>query len=150
MCAQSCLTFRDPMGCSPTGSSVHGIFQARILEWVAMSYSRGSSPPRDWNHISWVSCIGRQILSPLSYLGLNGHRKEMNTWLYLFWNVLLFVETCSTPQNQTLITTHVCHPSCSFHQLWWVSGCKLSSYILIVHQEYMLRHTVWSLLLMNK
>ena len=37
----------DPMGCSPPGSSVHGIFQARILEWVAISFSRGSSPPRD-------------------------------------------------------------------------------------------------------
>ena len=43
--------------CSPPGSSVHGIFQARILEWVAISYSRGSSWPRDWTHISWVSCI---------------------------------------------------------------------------------------------
>ena len=40
---QSCLTLRDPMNCSPPGSSVHGIFQARILEWVAISSSRGSS-----------------------------------------------------------------------------------------------------------
>ena len=42
-CAQSCLTLCDPMDCSPPDSSVHGIFQARILEWVAVSYSRGSS-----------------------------------------------------------------------------------------------------------
>ena len=47
MCAQSCLTLCDPMDCSPSGSSVHGIFQARILEWVAISYSRRSSCPRD-------------------------------------------------------------------------------------------------------
>ena len=40
--AQSCLTFHDPMDCSPPDSSVLGIFQARILEWVAISYSRGS------------------------------------------------------------------------------------------------------------
>ena len=40
---QSCLTVCDPMNCSLLGSSVHGIFQARILEWVAMTYSRGSS-----------------------------------------------------------------------------------------------------------
>ena len=40
---QSCPTFCDPMDCSPPGSSVHGIFQARILEWVAISFSRGSS-----------------------------------------------------------------------------------------------------------
>ena len=44
---QSCLTLRDPMDCSLPGSSVHGVFQARILEWVAISSSRGSSPPRD-------------------------------------------------------------------------------------------------------
>ena len=42
------------MACSPPGSSVHGILQARILEWVAIPFSRGSSPPRDWTR---VSCI---------------------------------------------------------------------------------------------
>ena len=41
--AQSCLTLRDPMDCSPPGSSIHGIFQARVLESVAISFSRGSS-----------------------------------------------------------------------------------------------------------
>ena len=49
----------DPMGCSPPGFSVHRIFQAIILEWVAISSSRGSSWPRDRTH---VSCIGRHIL----------------------------------------------------------------------------------------
>ena len=39
---------RDPMDCSPPGSSVHGISQARVLEWIAVSFSRGSSQPRDW------------------------------------------------------------------------------------------------------
>ena len=57
--AQSCLSLCDPLDCSSPGSSLHGIFQARILEWVAISYSRGSSPPRDQ---TCVSCIGRQIL----------------------------------------------------------------------------------------
>ena len=51
--------FCNPMDCSPTGSPVHGISQARILEWVAPSFSRGSSQPRDWTHIS---CIGSWIL----------------------------------------------------------------------------------------
>ena len=45
--AQWCQTLGDPMDCSPPGSSVHGISQARILEWVAMPSSRGSSQPRD-------------------------------------------------------------------------------------------------------
>ena len=40
--AQSCLTLWDPMDCSPPGSSIHGVSQARILEWVAISFSRGS------------------------------------------------------------------------------------------------------------
>ena len=55
--AKLCLTLCDPMDCSPPGSSVHGNFQARILEWVAISSSRGSSQPRDRTHISCVSCI---------------------------------------------------------------------------------------------
>ena len=44
---QLCLTLCDPMDCSPPGSIFHGIFQARILDWVAMPFSRGSSQPRD-------------------------------------------------------------------------------------------------------
>ena len=50
------------MDCSPPGSSAHGIFQARILEWVAISSSRGSSHPRDQTLISCVSCIDRHVL----------------------------------------------------------------------------------------
>ena len=45
--AQSYLTLCDPVDCSPSGSSVHGILQARILQWVAIPFSRGSSRPRD-------------------------------------------------------------------------------------------------------
>ena len=55
--AQSCLTLCDPMDCSPPGSSVHEIFQARVLEWVAISLSRGSSQPRDWTQVSCT--VGR-------------------------------------------------------------------------------------------
>ena len=56
------LTLCDPVDCSPPSSSVQGIFQARILEWVAISHFRGSSLPRDRTLISCVSCIGRWIL----------------------------------------------------------------------------------------
>ena len=61
VCAQSCPTLWDPMDCSLPGSSVHGIFQARLLDWVATSYSRGSWP-RDQTWVSCISCIGRHIL----------------------------------------------------------------------------------------
>ena len=54
-----CLTLCDPTDWNPPGSSVHEISQARILEWVAISFSKGSSWPRDW---TCVSCIGRRIL----------------------------------------------------------------------------------------
>ena len=50
--AQLCLTLCNPMNCNPPGSSVHGILQARILEWVAILFSRGSSWPRDWTQVS--------------------------------------------------------------------------------------------------
>ena len=56
-CAQSCLTLCSPMDCSLTGSFVHGILQTRILEWVTISSSRGSSQARDWTCISCPSCI---------------------------------------------------------------------------------------------
>ena len=54
---QLCQFFHDPMACSPPGSSVHGVSQARILEWVATSFSRGPSWPRDRTHVSCVCCI---------------------------------------------------------------------------------------------
>ena len=50
--AQLCPTLCDPMDCNPPGSSVHGILQARILEWVAVPFSKGSSQPRDPTQIS--------------------------------------------------------------------------------------------------
>ena len=59
----SCVQlFGESIDSSLPGSSVHGILQARTLEWVAISYSRGSSRPRDWIHISYAPCIGRWIL----------------------------------------------------------------------------------------
>ena len=57
--AQSCPTLCDPMGCSLPGSSVCGIFQARVLEWVAISFSRGSSGPRDRTPVSRI--VGRRF-----------------------------------------------------------------------------------------
>ena len=56
----------DPMDCSPPGSSVHGILQARILEWVAISFSRESSKPRDRTSVAHIACIGRRGSLPLA------------------------------------------------------------------------------------
>ena len=59
---QSCPTLWDPIDCNPPGSSVHGILQARKLEWVSMPSFRGSFQPRDWTCVSYVSCISRPIV----------------------------------------------------------------------------------------
>ena len=63
VCVLSHIQLCNFMNCSLSGSSVHGIFQARILEWVSGSYSRGTSQPRDQTHVSCISCIDRQILT---------------------------------------------------------------------------------------
>ena len=65
MCAkllQLCLTLCSLMDCSLPGSSVHGILQAIIMEWVAISFSRGSSQPRNQTCVSYISYTGRQVL----------------------------------------------------------------------------------------
>ena len=62
---QACLTLCNPRDCSPLGSSVHRILPARILQWVAMPFFRGSSQPRDWTH---VFCMQADPLL-LSHLG---------------------------------------------------------------------------------
>ena len=54
--AQSCLTLWDPTDCSPSGSSVHGILQTRVLEWAVISFSRRSSRPRDQTQVSCIAC----------------------------------------------------------------------------------------------
>ena len=76
---QLCPTLCDLVDCSPPGSSVHGILQARILEWVAISFSRGFSPPRDQTQVSctagrfftiWTS---REALPSVSSVAILGH-----------------------------------------------------------------------------
>ena len=79
VCAQSCLTLCDPMGCSPLGSADHRIFQARILEWVAISSSRESSWPRDQ---TLVSCTAGKFIA-CSYYG--------SPWLRIYPFKLVFV-----------------------------------------------------------
>ena len=78
---QLCLTLCDPMDNSPPDSSIHGIFQARILEWVAMS----SSQPRDWTHISCIAGCLRHQDSPR----------------ILEWVAYPFSRGTSPPRNQT-------------------------------------------------
>ena len=65
--AQLCLALCDPMD-----YTAHGILRVRILEWVAISFSRGSSQPKDQTHVSYVSCTARQVLY---HLGVKSNSK---------------------------------------------------------------------------
>ena len=87
---QSCPTFWDSVDCKPSGSSVHGIFQARILECVAISYFRRSSWPRNWTSVSCIFCIGRWILyhratweAPLVIILFTNLATHVNSHLYM-------------------------------------------------------------------
>ena len=73
---------------SPPGSSVHDILQARILEWVAISSSKGSPWPRDWIFIFWYHCIGRLIL------------RHWATWLCVFFFSVAFLKLLKSPTNK--------------------------------------------------
>ena len=85
--AQSCLTLFDPMDCSPPYSSVHGILQARILEWVAIPFSRGSFPTQGSNpsllHCRWILYYWTTREAP----GLVGYTLKMCLYLQ-FWGAL--------------------------------------------------------------
>ena len=81
---QLCSTLCDPMDCSPPGSSVHGILQARILEWVAMPSSRGSSQPRDQSCVAYVSCIaGRFSTTSTTWTEVTVEGPSMALHVYL-------------------------------------------------------------------
>ena len=95
MCAQSCPTLCGPMDCNPPGSSVYGIFQARILEWMAMPSSRAFSQFRDQTHVSYVSCIGRRVVYHWQHLGspviLSTSSKSVLMWIFVRQNFLVLV-----------------------------------------------------------
>ena len=73
--AQLCLTLWDPMDCSLPGSSVLGLLQARILEWLAIPFSRGSSQPRDRSSVSCTSCVTGRFFSIWATRGRNMGRE---------------------------------------------------------------------------
>ena len=91
---QSCPTLCDPMDCSLSGSSVHGIFQARELKWIAVSFSRGSSWPRDRTRVSLIA--GRHFT-------MGAIREALNELL------LLYIRDCCLSRNPE---THTCCHCC--------------------------------------
>ena len=79
---QLCLTLCDPLDCSPPGSSVYGILQARILEWVAIPFSRGSSWPRDPTQVSCIAGRFWATSDPFLPNLIFFVTVKLNTWLW--------------------------------------------------------------------
>ena len=84
---QSCLTLGDPMDCSPPGSSGHWILQARILQWVAIPFPRGSSWPRNWTQ---VSCTAGRFFTIWTII-LTQHLGISDTGYLLYLDNILFL-----------------------------------------------------------
>ena len=94
-----CCCLCDHMDCSPSGSSVHGISQARILEWVPISSSRGTSRPADQTHTSYISCLAGIFFTtelpeqpciinrsgPITSWEIDGETVETVSDFILFW-----------------------------------------------------------------
>ena len=106
--AQLCLTLCDPMVCRPPGSSVRGTFQARILEWVAMSLSRGSSRLRDQ---TWVFCIAGRFF--IIWTSREDPVKDKSFiqwwhcwWLWRFWHSHESVNTLLKDSPKVLFNIH--------------------------------------------
>ena len=110
---QSCPTLCNPMDCSPRGSSVPGILQARILGWVAMPSSKGSSRPRDWTHVSCSPTLRMDSL-PTEPPGKSTYvnscwcmgKKVRTFWnFFSFFSVVHWIHECRTYQywRMTLI-----------------------------------------------
>ena len=163
MCAksfQSCLTLCYSTDCSPPGSSVHEIFQARILEWVAMPSSRESSQPRDQTH---VSCNGRRVLycwatweapislansyqwaqwkrSSLAPFGINCDKKLTDRFSCRISLFLLFSELCPRSHPCLLLL----FSSCSTQQPHsWLVPPGSTSWINHLHTHSCLRICFW-------
>ena len=101
--AQLGLILCDPTDCSPLGSSVCGILQARKLEWVVISFSRGSSPPRDQTHVSCVSCIAGGFFTTVPPGKPILHKQKLALLYCLFEKNLFSHISCQlpTPSSQT-------------------------------------------------
>ena len=97
LASQLCPTLCDPLDCSPPGSSVQGILQERILEWIAIPFSRESSCPRDWTQ---VSCIASRFFA----IWATSKAPEWRGWKGLLFNEKCFtLHTFVGPEAHSLI-----------------------------------------------
>ena len=112
--SQLCPTLCDPMDCSMPGSSIHKIFQARILEWVTISFSRGSSQPRDQ---TWVSLTEARLFTVWATREVISLCNPLLHWIWAWTCDLLWpVWTLENMTHKEAWTVHfqwALHSSCS-------------------------------------
>ena len=122
-----CLTLCDPMDCSPPASSVRGILQARILEWVAIPFSRGSSWPRDWTHVfrigswvlyHWAICCVNSLRPGTLAISHNWPKNQHGTtvmillqWKYTWWENKAFSDIIDISYAQHLLAWRILNNS---------------------------------------
>ena len=119
--AQLCPTLCDPVDCGLPGSSIHGIFQAIVLEWIAISFSRGSSRPRNRTRVSHIA--GRRFICSVY------HAKFKAEWI-TSWNQDCLEKTSTTSDRQML-------------SLWWQKG-KRKERVFWWGRERRVKKLVWS------
>ena len=128
---KSCLTLCDPMDCSSPGFSVHGICQTRILEWVALPSSRGSSWPRDRTHIF---CVGRQIL-------YHWATSEAWTWYYSFNLYLVFFHPSPPRLSNELSLRQEPHSGVRLYSESLINSAPVPNHLIIRRQTWVLCHS---------
>ena len=122
---QAFLTLCNPMDCSLPDFSVHGIFQARILEWVTIFFSRRTSQPRDRTHTFCASCINKQILHHWATTWLiRVYSLPINMYLLPFWGSLFWTHKFRFPI--TNCSCHLCiHNNLSHNIYQSIEWCHL-------------------------
>ena len=116
--SQSCPTLCNPTDCSLPGSFIHRIFQARVLEWVAISFSRGSSRPRDWTQVSRI--VGRRFTvwatREVYQMGLDNR----NLWSHGFGGQKSWDQSVHRAGSLRVCEGEL--GQCFFPGLWWLAG----------------------------
>ena len=143
--AQSCPTLCDPMDYSLPGSSIHGIFQARVLEWVTISFSRGSSQPRDWTWDSRI--IDRRFTDVYTYTSICSCMLVLAT-LWIIWLVYtqLLVFISHKAEHTILLCLHSYGHNVLSYPWEWCPGRKaifLSPWTVITRASSCLSDPLW-------
>ena len=149
--AQSCPTLCDRIDCSPPGSSIHGIFQTRVLDWVAISFSRGSSWPRDWTQVSHVA--GRRFTVWATREAHSGIWEAQNSLRKILAPLLALLQTLSQappwdvglPPSKNKTTSLIC-VTASYSAYWpssirniWIFSIRYTVLIPVTSQRAQVR-----------